>query len=101
LESLNIVSEIACFVLSEQVQGDPIEDGKVLCGVAGAFAVQIFSEADIEGPVELVFDSPVLANGPVELCGVGLETGDVVADFLLGFARCLVEPFGLDAHQTL
>jgi hypothetical protein len=29
----------------EQIEGDSVEDGEVLCGVASAFAVQVFSEA--------------------------------------------------------
>ena len=63
LEALSFDAELACFVLSEQVKGDAVEDGEVLRGISGAFAVQVFAEADIECPVELVVDAPVVANG--------------------------------------
>jgi hypothetical protein len=68
--------------LFEQVESDAIENGEVLRGVAGAFAVEVFAEADIEHPVQFVFDAPVLADGAVQSRGVGLEAGDVEADFL-------------------
>lgn len=39
-----------------------VEDGEVLRDVASAFVVKIFPEADVEQPVQFVFDSPVLAD---------------------------------------
>jgi hypothetical protein len=47
--------------------GDAIEHGEVLGGVAGAFAVKVFAEADVERPVQLIFDTPVLTNGAIRL----------------------------------
>ena len=61
--------------------------------IAGAFAVQVLFEADIEGPVELVFDAPVLANGLIQPRRVGAKAGDVVADFALGLSCRLVVAF--------
>jgi len=89
------------FVVSEQVEGDAVEDGEVLRGIAGAFAVQVFSEADIESPVGHVFDAPVLANGLIQPRRVGAKTGDVAADFAFGDACCPLATFRLDAHQPL
>ena len=82
-------SALAGFVLFEQVEGDAIENGEVLGGVAGAFAVEVFAKADIEHPVQLVLDAPVLTNGAVQTRRIGFETGDGVAGFGLGFARGL------------
>ena len=69
--------------------------------MACAFAAEVFAEADIEHPVQLVFDTPVLADYAVQMRGSGPETGDVVADFALGFARDFVVPFRFDTHQSL
>ena len=44
------------------------------------------AEADIEHPVQFVFNAPVLADDGVQPRGIGLETGDVVTDFALDFA---------------
>ena len=74
---------------------------KFLGGVAGAFAVEVLAEADIERPVQFVLDGPVLADRPVQPLGIGLEAGDVVADFALGLAHGLVVALGLDANQPL
>jgi len=57
LKALSFVAEPGSFVHSEQVEGDAVENGEVLCGISGAFAVRVLSEADMEGPVELVFDT--------------------------------------------
>ena len=51
------------FVLFERIEGDAVEHREVLRGMAGAFAVQVLAEADIEHPVQFVLDAPVLANG--------------------------------------
>jgi hypothetical protein len=68
-------AELACSVLSEQVESDAVEDREVLRGVSGSFAVQVFCEANIEGPVQLVFDAPVVANGLVQARRVEAEAG--------------------------
>ena len=85
----------------EDVEGDPIEEGEVLCGVACSFSTEVFSEADIECPMQFVFNAPVLADGLVEPSGIGFEAGDVEAGFGLCLARRLVVTLGPDAHQTL
>ena len=74
---------------------------KFCAAVAGAFAAEVFAEADVEHPVQFVFDAPVLADRAVQPRRIGLEAGDVVADFTLDFARGLVIPFRLDTHQPL
>ena len=87
--------------LFEQIQGNAVEQGEVLGGMTGAFAVQVFAEVDIQHPVQFVFDAPVLANALIQPHRVGLEAGDVVADLALGLAGGLVVPLGLDAHQPV
>jgi len=100
-EALSLDSAFGRFVVFEQIEGDSIEDGEVLCGVASAFAVRVFAEADVEHPVQVVFDAPVLADHGVQPRRIGAEAGDVVANLALGFACGLVVPFRLDAHQRL
>ena len=73
LEAFAFHPEFAGFFLLEQVERDAVEHGVVLCGMAGAFAVKVFSETDIEGPVQFVFDAPVLSDGAVQPRRVGLE----------------------------
>ena len=77
----------SCFQF-EQVEGDAIEQRKVLRGVAGAFAVEVFAEADIEHqcPPPRIFDAPVLADDRVRPRRIRPEAGDVVADLALDFA---------------
>ena len=61
-----------CF-LFEQVERDAVEQGEVLRGMASAFSVQVFAEAHIEHPVQLVFDAPVLADCSVQRAASGLR----------------------------
>ena len=89
------------FVLFEQIEGDSVEDGEVLCGVASAFAVQVFAEADVQHPVQFIFDPPVLADHSVQSRRIGTEAGDVVANLALDLAGGLVVPFRLATHQRL
>jgi len=65
-EAFAVHAELAGFALFEQVERDAVDDGEVLRGVACALAAKVFAEADIEHPVQLVFDAPVLANGRVQ-----------------------------------
>src|SRR5664279_471156 len=100
-EAFSLDAALGGLVLSEQVECDTVEDGEVLRGMAGPFAVEVFGEADIEHPVEFVFDAPVLADEAIQVRGRRLEAGDVVADLTLGFAGGLMVALGLDTHQPL
>src|SRR5271163_1672266 len=96
-ESFSVDAAFGGFMLLEQVEGDAVEYGKVVCGMARAFVVEVFAEAHIEYPVQFVFDAPVLANGAVQPRRIGLQTGNIVACLTLGLARGLVVPLSLDA----
>jgi hypothetical protein len=61
----------------EEVECDSVNEREVLGSVGRAFAVQVFAEADIERPVQLILDSPVLTNRTVQPLGLRLEAGDV------------------------
>ena len=74
------------FVLFERIEGDAVEHREVLRGMAGAFAIQVLAEADIEHPMQFVLDAPVLATGCIQPLRIGPQAGDVVADFALCFA---------------
>jgi hypothetical protein len=56
---------LGSFVLFEQIEGDAVEYGKVLRRVTCAFAVEVLAQANIEHPMQFVFDAPVLANAAV------------------------------------
>lgn len=79
-------SELGSFILFEQVEGEPIDEGEVLRSVSSAFAAQVFAEGDIEYPMEFVLDTPMLANGLIQLSGLGWETGNVVSFSVLPVA---------------
>jgi len=49
-------------------------------------SVQVFAEADIQYPVQFVFDAPVLAHDRVQPRRIRPETGDVIAGLTLDFA---------------
>ena len=66
-----------------------VERGVVLCGLAGAFEVEVFSEADIQDAVPFVLDAPVSAYSPVQPRRIGLEAGDVEACFVPGLPVAL------------
>lgn len=101
VEPFPLDSSFGGFVLFEDVECDAVEQGKVLRRVSGTLSAEVFAETDIQCPVQLVFDAPVLTDGAVQPRRVGLEAGDVVAGFALGFAGRLVAPLGLNAHQPM
>ena len=63
LEAFAFHPEFAGFFLLSRSSAMRLKHGVVLCGMAGAFAIKVFSKTDIEGPVQFVFDAPVLSDG--------------------------------------
>ena len=100
-ESFSFDAELGSFVLPEQVEGDAVEEGEVLRGMACTFATEVFTETRIEHPVEFVFEAPGLTDELIEPRGVGRQAAAVVADFSLGPVRDLVVALALDTHQPL
>ena len=47
LESFSLDSALQCFFLFEDIEGDSVEDGEVLRGVACPFSAEVFSEAHV------------------------------------------------------
>src|SRR5208283_2446869 len=95
VEAFSLDTAFAGFLLFKHVESDAVEQGEVLGGVAGTFAAEVFAEAYVEHPVQLVFDAPVLADRAVQPRRVGGEAGDVVADFALDLSRGLVVALSL------
>ncbi len=87
------------FVLFERIEGDAVEHREVLRGMAGAFAIQVLAEADIEHPMQFVLDAPVLANGCIQPLRIGPQAGDVVADFALCFAGGRIDGWWGVSHR--
>jgi len=54
------------------------DDGEVLGSVTDADAAVIFTERDVQHPMEGVFDPPVAADDPGERRSIGREAGEVV-----------------------
>lgn len=51
------------FVVAKQIQEADTKHGKVLGGVTRTSSADIFAENDVQQPVALVFDTPVLTDG--------------------------------------
>ena len=51
------------FVVAKQIQETNAKHGKVLGGVTRTSSAGIFAENDVQQPVALLFDSPVLTDG--------------------------------------
>ena len=58
----------------EDVEGDPVEGGEVLRGEPCSFSAKVLSEADVEHPMQLVFDAPAVSDGPVQPRRIGLSS---------------------------
>lgn len=89
------------FVLLDEVEHDAAQDGKVLGAVADAQLAVVLTEDDIEHPVALVLDVPVLADAAVELCGIERRRADVVTP--VGAALALLNAVDCDRwlpHET-
>ena len=73
IEAFSLDAAFAGFLLLEHIESDAVEQGEVLRGVARAFAAEVFAEADVEHPVQFVFDAPVLADQRFNCAASGLR----------------------------
>ena len=64
--------------LVQEVQGDLAEQGEDSRRVAGPHAGFVFTEYDVQPPVQTVFDRPVGADDSAEFLHVVLQAGDVI-----------------------
>jgi len=69
-DSLLALRDFLSRVFLNRIERDPSEGGYVLSGVLGSCATVVFSEGDIEGPVQGVLDAPMSPDGPAEVLGV-------------------------------
>ena len=58
-EPLALDASLRGGLLLEEVERELADGGEILCGVALAGAGVVFTECDIEDPVELILDAPV------------------------------------------
>ena len=56
-EAFSVDAQIACFVLSKQVEGDAAEDGFVQGSMAGPFTAGAFAKTHVQNPVSAAADS--------------------------------------------
>ena len=61
----------------QEIEGQMTQDGEVLGGVTDADPALIFAEADIQRPMQRVFDGPVATYGAGEGGRVGPETTEI------------------------
>ncbi len=61
----------------KEVEGDFADGGEVLRGVSGPFPAVVFAESDIEQPVRLAFNAPVLPDDRVDPRRIRAQAGDL------------------------
>ena len=59
-------------LLAQQVQDDMSDNGHVGRTIAFAILMTVFSKSNIQHPVELVFNAPMMADVAQKLLGIGL-----------------------------
>ena len=67
--------------MGEQIQRDVSEDGEIFIRMARANSALIFSESDIEPPVQIVFDAPMASCGGSPQLRVGRDAADEMTHF--------------------
>jgi hypothetical protein len=73
----------ACRFALEQLQGHTADHGQVLRRPVVANATAIVAETDIETPMEVILDPPMLADGPMEHLHLGRQAAEVVVALTL------------------
>ena len=63
LESFVLDAELDRIVLLEEIEGNATEDSEVFCTIPLTQAGLIFSEGEVEHPMETIFDLPMRTNG--------------------------------------
>src|SRR5262245_39235941 len=65
-------------VLAEQRDGDAAQRSQVLCGGAVLEPAVVFSEDDVEHPMQAVLDAPVQPGSAAQFKGAAFAAADVV-----------------------
>lgn len=87
-------------MVAKQIQEADAKHGKVLGGITRTGSAVIFAEDDIEAPVALVFDAPVLTDGVGDGGGIGGKTAEEEGSFG-GFVAVGETPGAVDTHKCL
>src|SRR6266567_7045443 len=66
-------------VSSQDVEGEPAQDGEVLGSIVLSRAIAIFGEMNIEHPMELVLDAPMTAGDVQQPLGGDVFGQEIVA----------------------
>ena len=89
--------------LLEQAQREAFDQGEAFRAVVFADAALVVGEADVEAPVQLIFDAPMAADEftqPRPPGPPGVEAGEVIATLDALPPGREVEPFALDADDA-
>src|SRR3954469_16441935 len=82
-----------------KVESDFAEQGEVAGGGAMAHSAIIFSEGDIENPVQSILDAPVAADGLGQDGRIVVAAGEEVADLSFGLIGAVDAADRLDRQQ--
>ena len=84
---------LLCFHSSEQVEGHVLDCGEVGWRVAGPHPAFVVAEHHVHGPVQVVFDAPVIADGRPDGVRFLRQRGDVEPRLALDAAIGLPSAF--------
>ena len=84
---------------TDEVEGEVLEDGEVMCGMLGTGPHLIIGEGDVHAPMQAILDRPVCTNGGEQSGSVCWQTTEVRAAFACRFA--LDAAIGLNDHERL
>ena len=76
-------------LLLEQIEGNLAQDSQILGAMVFTDSAVVFSEGDIERPMQAVFDAPVAAGGRKQCLGLPGQTADVVTGLDTGLCGYL------------
>ena len=84
---------------ADEVKGDVLEDGEVMCGMLGTGAHLIIGEGDVHAPMQAILDRPMGPNSREQPGRIGRQAAEVETPLNGGFA--LDAALGLDHGKGL
>lgn len=97
--SFPVGAEPWCFVVIEDIEGQPSQDCEILGSIVFAFSAPILVELYVQYPMLGVFDAPMAFYRSVECAGEGMPTGEIIP-VLVGFVA-VPDDLGLDLDRRL
>ena len=75
--SFDLDADLGGFLLFAETQSKPAKDGLIAGGISVPYPIVVLTKGDVENPVELVLDFPVVAENFGKALDVIGQTGDM------------------------